>query len=369
MKLLLQRKAKIASVAGREREERALMVHFYHPAWRHLALGLLIVLVVVLLATARGPVNIPPETVAKIVVGKLPFVDVSLACCSSWDVIVWDIRLPRVVAAGLVGAALAIAGGTFQGIFRNPLADPYLIGVASGAGMAATIVLVSPIPLAVYGINVLPPVAFLGAMAAVSVSYGLARVGGVVPTTTLILAGVAIAFLASAVTTFLMLQASPDVRPVLTWLLGGFSASGWQRMAWLLPYMIPCILIILIHGRVLNVLQLDEEQAQQLGINVERTKVILIIAASLITAAAVSISGIIGFVGLIAPHVVRLIWGPDHRFLLPMSCIVGATLLMMSDLLARTVMSPEELPVGVITAFFGAPFFLYLLRQKKGRVF
>ena len=369
MKLLLQRRARVTGVAGMEGEEQAPTVRLPHLAWRHLVLGVLIVLVVALLATTRGPVNIPPATVAKIVASKLPFVDISPTWPSSWDAIVWDIRLPRVVVAGLVGAALAIAGGTFQGLFRNPLADPYLIGVASGAGLAATIVIVSPIPLSMYGINVLPPVAFLGALAAVSLAYGLARVGGTVPTTTLILAGVAIAFLASAATTFLMLHSSSDVRPVLMWLLGGFSASGWQRVAWLLPYTVPCVAVILIHGRVLNVLQLDEEQAQQLGINVERTKIILIVAASLITAAAVSVSGMIGFVGLISPHLVRLLWGADHRFLLPMSCIAGAILLMVSDLLARTVMSPEEVPVGVITAFFGAPFFLYLLRQKKGMVF
>lgn len=365
MRLLLQRKA---SVGGVPREDAPTVRLPYLP-WSHLVVGLLVVLVVALLATARGTANIPPATVAQIVASRLPFVDVSQTWPSSWDTIVWDIRLPRVVAAGLVGAALAIAGGTYQGLFRNPLADPYLIGVASGAGLAATIVLVSAIPLSLYGINVLPPMAFLGALAAVSLAYGLARVGGSVPTTTLILAGVAIAFLASAATTFLMLHASPDVRPVLTWLLGGFSASGWQGVVWLLPYMIPCVVVILVHGRVLNVLQLDEEQAQQLGINVERTKVILIAAATLITAAAVSISGMIGFVGLIAPHAVRLIWGADHRFLLPMACIVGAALLIVSDLLARTVLSPEEVPVGVITAFFGAPFFLYLLRQKKGMVF
>ena len=366
MKLPLLRTASDAIRAGKETSKVAHLPRF---AWRPLAVAGVVALAVALMAATRGPVNIPPGTVAKIVASRLPLVDIAQTWPSSWDAIVWDIRLPRVVAAGLVGVALAIAGGTYQGLFRNPLADPYLIGVASGAGLAATIVLVSPIPLFLFGISVLPPIAFLGALAAVFLAYGLARVGGSVPTTTLVLAGVAIAFLASAATTFLMLRASPDVRPVLTWLLGGFSASGWQRVAWLLPYMVPCVAVILIHGRVLNVLQLDEEQAQQLGVDVERTKVILIVAASLATAAAVSISGMIGFVGLIAPHAVRLLWGPDHRFLLPMSCIVGATLLVLSDLVARTVLSPEEVPVGVITAFFGAPFFLYLLRQKKGMVF
>jgi iron complex transport system permease protein len=353
----------------RDAEERAPTVRLSRFSWRPLVLGLLVALVVALLSITRGPVNIPPGTVARIIASHMPLTDVSHTWPSSWEAIVWDIRLPRMVAGALVGAALAIAGGTYQGIFRNPLADPYLIGVASGAGLAATVVIVSPIPLSLYGISVLPPVAFLGALIAVSLAYGLARVGGAVPTTTLVLAGVAIAFLATAVTTFLMLHSSPDVRPVLTWLLGGLSGSGWQRVAWLLPYLIPCALVIILHGRVLNVLQLDEEQAQQLGVNVERTKVILIVAASLATAAAVSISGMIGFVGLMAPHVVRLLWGPDYRFLLPMACVVGATLLMVSDLLARTVMSPEEVPVGVVTAFFGAPFFLYLLRQKKGMVF
>lgn len=345
------------------------MVGMRRLRWSHLVLAIPIAGFCVVLAITSGSVSIPSDTVLRILVSRLPFWDVSHTWPHSWDTIIWDIRLPRVIAAVLVGGSLGISGGTYQGLFRNPLADPYLIGVASGAGLAATIVIVSPIPLSIYGFNILTPIAFLGALLAVSVAYVLARVKGIVPTTTLILAGVAIAFLASAATTFLMLHSSPNVRPVLIWLLGGFSSTGWSEVGWLLPYIIPCVVIMLIHGRILNVLQLDEEQAQQLGVNVERTKAILIVVASLITAAAVSVSGMIGFVGLIAPHVARLTWGPDHRFLLPISFIIGGMFLLTSDLLARTLMSPEEVPVGVITAFFGAPFFLFLLRQHKGMVF
>ena len=281
---------------------------------RHLVWAMPIAGFCVILAITSGSVSIPPGTVVQIVVSRLPFWDVLQTWPHSWDTIIWDIRLPRVIAAVLVGGALGISGGTYQGIFRNPLADPYLIGVASGAGLAATIVIVSPIPLSIHGLSILTPIAFSGALVAVSVAYMLARVKGIVPTTTLILAGVAIAFFASAATTFLMLHSSPNIRPVLIWLLGGFSVTGWLQGGWLLPYIIPCVVIILIHGRILNVMQLDDEQAQHLGVNVERTKVILIAVASLATAAAVSVSGMIGFVGLIAPHVARFIWGPDHRF-------------------------------------------------------
>lgn len=361
MSLPLSRGSKTSSSLARGEGQEARL---RGRPWKALALGGVVALVAATLAAAIGPADIPVLTVAKIGVGRLPFMDATQAWPQSWEAIVWDIRLPRVAAAGLVGAALALAGGTYQGLFRNPLADPYLIGVASGAGLAATIVMVSPVPLFLFGVSLLTPAAFLGAIAAVAAAYALARVGGTVPTTTLVLAGVAIAFLASSGTTFLMLRSSPDVRPVLTWLLGGFSAVGWRSVLWLALYMVPCAAVIVAHGRVLNVLQLDEGQAQQLGIDVERTRLVLIGAASLLTAAAVSISGMIGFVGLIAPHAVRLVWGPDHRFLLPMSCAVGATLLITADLVARTAISPEELPVGVVTAFFGAPFFLYLLRRR-----
>jgi iron complex transport system permease protein len=337
--------------------------------WPRLALGLGALLGVAVLAAAIGPVAIPADAVARIILSRLPGVSLADGLPQSWQDIVWEVRLPRVVIAGLVGATLAFSGATYQAVFRNPLADPYLIGVAAGAGLGATAVMVSPLDASVGGVSLVPLAAFAGALTAVALAYALARVGRTVPTVTLILAGVAISSIATSATSFLMVTNGQRVLTTLTWLLGGFNLSEWSKLWWVLPYVLPAAAIILLHGRVLNVLQLDEEQAQQLGVNVEQVKLLLLGAASLATAAAVSVSGIIGFVGLIVPHTVRLLWGPDHRQLLPMSMVVGAAFLILADMLARTVDSPGEIPVGIITAFCGAPFFLYLLRLRQRAVF
>ena len=312
-----------------------------------------------------GSVSIPPLTVAKVLASKIPGLGISFDGPASYDTILVQLRLPRIVLAGIVGGALAMAGAAYQGLFRNPLADPYLIGVASGAGLGATIVIVAGVQAAYFGVSLLPAAAFVGAIAAVTIAYSVARSSEGLPLTTLILAGVAISFIASAVTTLLMIRADPDLRSILSWLLGGLISAQWKHSAMLLPYLIPSVLIILVYSRVLNVLQLTEDHARQMGVNVERAKLLLIVAASLATAAAVAFSGPIGFVGLIAPHTVRLLWGADYRSLLPMAAILGAAFLILADLVARTVVSPSELPVGVVTAFFGGPFFLFLLRYRR----
>lgn len=337
--------------------------------WVRLAVGIAIALLVALFAATRGSVAIPLPTVVEILLSRLPWMESSATWPAAWETIIWQIRLPRVVMAGLVGATLALAGATYQGVLRNPLADPYLLGVAGGAGLGATIAIVSPLHASFYAISTLPLMAFGGALAAAGVAYALARVGRTVPTTTLILAGVAIGAMTSAATSFLMMAGREDVRVIFSWLLGGFSTSNWTQMTLLVPYILPAALVILLHGRLLNVMQLDEEQAQQLGIDVERVKLLLIGAASLATAAAVSVSGLIGFVGLIAPHATRILWGPDYRHLLPMAMVLGSVFLILTDLLARTVIAPAEMPVGIVTAFCGAPFFLYLLRQRKRAIF
>src|SRR5262249_26824005 len=239
------------------------------------------------------------------------------------------------------------------------------IGVASGAGLGATIALVSPWHASFYGFGPLSLLSFAGALLAAAAAYSLARVGRSVPVTGLILAGVAIAALAAAGASLLMLTSRQDVRTVLSWLLGGFSTSTWDKLPLLVPYLLPAAAVILLHARTLNVLQLDEEQAAQLGINVEGVKLLLIAAASLATAAAVSVSGLIGFGGLIVPHTTRLLWGPDHGFLLPMAMALGAAFLILADLVARTLVAPSEMPVGIITALCGAPFFLFILRRRQ----
>lgn len=333
--------------------------------WGRLGIGLIAVVLIAVIAGGIGSVYIPPLSLAKIVADKAPFLHIGSTSPDSWNTIIWQIRFPRIVLAASVGAALAISGATYQGLFRNPLADPYLIGVASGAGLGATVVLVTSIPLYFYGFSILPVAAFAGGLLAVSIAYTIAKQSGGLPLTTLILAGVAIASLAAAVTSLLMIRSNPDVRPLLAWLLGGFIGARWQDVQTALPYLVPGVLVMMAYGRILNLFQLNEDEAKQLGVNVERTKVILIAVASLTTAAAVSVSGLIGFVGLIAPHAVRLLWGYDHRSLLPMSMLVGAGFLTLADVVARTVVSPGELPVGVVTAFCGAPFFLYLLRRSR----
>jgi iron complex transport system permease protein len=250
-------------------------------------------------------------------------------------------------------------------LFRNPLADPYLIGAAPGAGLGAIIVLVTSVPVFYQGVSILPLAAFAGAIGAVSIAYFTARNSDGLPLMTLILAGVAIASLATALSAFILIRSDPDVRPVLSWLMGGFILAQWKHSIMILPYLIPTVIVMLVYGRLLNVMQLGEEHARQLGVSVENLKLLLIISATLSTAAAVAFSGLIGFVGLIVPHSVRLIWGVDYRFILPMSAISGAAFLTLADLVARTIISPIELPVGIITAFCGAPFFIYLLRYRR----
>ena len=341
-----------------------MSVGFRYPWWR-LVFASVLLFVVALFAVSQGSVRIPIDAVVRILVSRFPFVSLEADWPSTWETILWQLRWPRVVLAGIVGASLATCGAAYQGLFKNPLADPYLIGVASGAGLGATMVLVSGVPLFVLGISILPAAAFAGGMIAVVLAYMVARQSSGTALTTLILAGVAIASLAGAVTSLLMIRSDPDVKPVLSWLLGGFISARWSQSLIVLAYLLPAGLAFAAYGRILNVMQLDEDHAAQLGVNVERTKLLLVASATLGTAAAVSFSGLIGFVGLVAPHVVRLVWGSDYRFLLPMSAFVGAGFLIIADLVARTIVSPGELPVGIVTAFCGAPFFLYLLRKRK----
>ena len=333
--------------------------------WPRIALGLSVLLAAALVALALGPAEIPLADIVRILVSHLPGIEVARDVPASWRNIIWEVRLPRILLAGLVGATLALTGATYQGVFRNPLADPYLIGVATGAALGATIVVVSDTNLAWHGLSLLPLAAFAGAMTSVVVVYAVARVGNTVPTTTLILAGVALSSLSTAATSFLMLRDTTNSVIVFSVVLGSFNTATWAKLAWVLPYALPAALVILAHGRVLNVLSLDEEQARQLGIDVERTKLLLLGVASLAAAAAVSVSGTIGFVGLIVPHAIRLLWGPDNRQLLPMSILLGAAFLIGADLVARTLDEPSEIPVGIITAFCGVPFFLFLLRRAR----
>jgi len=348
-----------------------LALHF--PRWRsrvYSVLGLTVLLLaVVVLASAVGSVRIPFPTVCQVMISKLPLIGIAPVWTDAIETIVLEVRLPRIVLAGLVGAALATAGATYQGLFRNPLADPYLIGVAQGASLGAVVGFLLPISWHGFGLGFIPILAFTGALVSAAVVYTLARVGRIVPVTTLILAGVALGALLGSVVSYLIISSGEKMHGIIFWLMGSFSLSQWSEVLVVLPYIVIGTAVILVYSRPLNVMQLDEEQAQQLGVNVERLKVILLAAATLITAASVCFVGTIGFVGIIIPHAVRLVWGVDHRFLLPLSMLTGASFLIVADLVARTALAPTEIPIGIITAFCGAPFFLYLLRRRKKAIF
>jgi cobalamin transport system permease protein len=281
--------------------------------------------------------------------------------------ILWSLRLPRTVLIALTGMALSGSGAAYQGLFRNPLADPFLIGVASGAGLGAVIAMSVKWPYTFWGLMAIPMCAFLAALLTVFVVYSLARLGKTVPTTNLILAGVAFSSFATSLTSFLMLRSTGEVRRALGWLLGGASQSGWAAILAIAPYLVVGLGILVLGGYALNLMQFGDDQAQQLGLNVTRAKTVLLVSASLATAAAVAFSGIIGFVGLIVPHVMRLWWGPDYRRLVPLSIIGGATALILSDVIARVVLAPQEIPVGIVTALAGAPFFMWVLRRAKNQ--
>jgi iron complex transport system permease protein len=340
---------------------RLLTLRGMLPAYGFAALS---TLVVALFAISWGTVHIPPQTTIAILVGHLPFVSTGTHD-RTYDAIIWDVRVPRVVLAGLVGATLGFAGAAYQGVFRNPLAEPYLVGVAAGASVGATLIIVSPLYVTAGVLSPLPPAAFGGALIAVALAYWLARAGSRVPVTALILSGVAVSSIGTSFVTYLMLTYSERTIAILSWILGGFNTASWTKTLIALPYIAVSAVLILPFARVLNVLQLEEDDARQLGVDVERVKLVVLALASLATAAAVSVSGLIGFVGLIVPHAVRMIFGPDYRRVLPMSAFFGASFLILADTAARSLDGGREIPIGVVTAFVGAPFFLYLLRRYQ----
>jgi iron complex transport system permease protein len=281
------------------------------------------------------------------------------------DAILWQLRLPRVILGAVVGGTLAAAGAAYQGVFRNPLADPYLLGAAAGAGLGATLIVAYAPASALTG-DLLPMAAFAGAAVAVVAAYVLGRSAGVSSgTAALVLAGVTITSFLTALQTFVQQQHVDTVQEIYSWLLGRLATSGWHEVRIVLPYSGAAWLVILAHRRLLDVLALGDEEAAALGVNVARVRLLVVAAATVATAAAVSVSGLIGFVGIIVPHTIRLLAGGSYRLLLPLSVIGGAAFLVLADVVARTVMSPAELPIGVVTAFFGAPFFAVVLRTSR----
>jgi iron complex transport system permease protein len=323
--------------------------------------------VAVLAGVAIGPVGLPLGGIVPELAGRLPLVDVESGLDARQSAILWQIRLPRVVLALLVGATLSLAGGAYQGVFRNPLADPYLLG-AAGAGLGATLVLGFRISGGWGPFDVLPFAAFTGALVAVGATYlvGTAAGRGVDGTTTsLILAGVAMASLFTALQTYLQQRSDETLRSVYSWILGGLSTTGWGDVHLLAPWTAVAAVAVLVHRRSLDVLAVGDDEATTLGLRVDRTRLVVVLAASLGTAAAVSVSGLIGFVGIVVPHAVRLMTGHSFRTILPLTLVAGGAFLVLADLAARMVLAPAELPIGVITALVGAPFFLVLLGRRR----
>jgi iron complex transport system permease protein len=335
-----------------------------HPARIPLGVSTLLLILAVLLATAVGPVRISLGEVFSTLLGHVPFLHFHSAAPAVDQAIVWDVRLPRVVLAALVGAMLAAGGASYQGVLRNSLADPYLLGVAAGAGLGATVAIVAGHG----GSLVLPVAAFAGAVLAVALTYVVAAAGGERSSGyAIILAGVAVAAMLTAVQTYLQQQHTEEIRQIYNWLLGSFAVASWSDVRLVLPYIALSAAVLLAYRRILDVLRVGGEEAGALGIHPERTRLIIVAAATLGTAAAVSVSGLIGFVGIIVPHAVRLAATASYRVVLPVSMISGAAFLVLADLAARTVQSPTELPISVVTAIIGTPFFLLVLRSRRTR--
>lgn len=279
--------------------------------------------------------------------------------------LMFNVRLPRVALALIVGAALSMSGTTFQGIFRNPLAEPYLLGVSAGAALGATIAIVWK-PLAILGVYTLPMLAFVGAALAAFMVYRLGTFSGRTGVASLLLAGTAVGSTLTAITSFLMVTTEHDLHKVVIWLMGGLSSATWTKVLIVLPIISLGFAYMMVMSRRMNLLLMGEDRARELGVDAHATKRNLMLVAALTTAAAVAFTGLIGFIGLMVPHIMRLIVGPDHRRLLPAATLFGALLLLMADTVARTALAPTEIPVGIITAIVGGPFFLYLLRAHKG---
>lgn len=330
----------------------------------------LILILAIGLFSVIGTASISWVDVFRIIGSKTPiirnYIDVS-DILDTHQTIIWSIRLPRVLLGVLVGASLSIAGAAFQGMFKNPMADPFVIGISSGAALGASIAIILRLSTPFIGVSAISIFAFVGALITVFVVYNISRIKDKVPVTTLLLAGIAIGQFLTAIMSFLMVIYSNDMAKIIYWTMGSLAGKGWEPLLRISLPVIVSIVLINFFARDLNIMLTGEETAKSLGINVEKTKVYILVLGTFMVSMTVSISGIIGFVGLIIPHIVRILIGPDHRVLLPASALTGGIFMIFADTIARTIISPVEIPVGIITAMFGGPFFLYLLKKTKSQ--
>lgn len=329
--------------------------------------GVILLLLSIVVSLSIGSAQLPISHIVGILAKHLPWIGshVEVNWPQSSEQIINKVRIPRLLLGILVGAVLSIAGAGFQGVLRNPLADPYSLGVSSGASVGAAFLIYFGLQYAWFGQWSIPIVAFVTGLISLFLVLKLAMIDGKLKMETLILSGVVMQAFLGAFVSFLVAISDQTINEILFWLMGSLSMRGWSYTYMILPYLVIGIVILLSYARSLNLLALGERQAAHLGVHVERTKLIVLIASTLITAAAVSVAGVIGFVGLIVPHLVRLLVGPDYRLIIPLSAIGGGIYVLWADTLARTLLSPTEIPLGVVTAFLGAPFFAYLLHKDK----
>jgi len=282
--------------------------------------------------------------------------------------IIWNIRFPRIIVSLFIGGMLSIAGVTYQGILKNPMADPFVLGISSGAALGATIGIISKISFNILGLNFISIMAFAGALLVIFIVYNIARIKNEIPVTTLLLSGIAMSQFLTAILSTIMMLNDRDLNKIFFWTMGSLSGKGWESIMNILPYAGLGMIILMYYAKDMDILLLGDESAKNLGVEADRVKKIILVTASVITAASVSVSGIIGFVGLIVPHIVRMFIGPKHIKLLPLSFVTGGGLMVICDTIARSIIA-QEIPVGIITAILGGPFFIYILKKKKAEVF
>lgn len=339
--------------------------------WIRLIILVLILFLVIVWAAMVGSSSMTLTDSFKTVVSKLPIVknQIDLSDISTtYEVIIWKVRMPRILLSALVGGALAIVGAAFQGVFRNSLADPHILGVSSGAALGATVAMLTGISVDFMGLGAIGALAFVGAMITVFVVYQIARIGGELSTINMLLTGTAMSTMLSAIISLIMTFNKEQIDKVYMWTMGSFSAANWDKVKFLFVFSIIGFLVLVAYSGKLNILMLGEDDAKCIGIDTIKTRRIIIVIASLLVASAVSVSGVIGFVGLIIPHSIRILCGADNRKLLPYAFFVGAIFLTVCDTLARTISAPTEIPVGIITSVCGAPYFIGLIISRRKKV-